>query len=123
MNGGNRELKFKYRIVVENFSDKKVQIRVRDRLPTTENPDSVRVTLDPLDLKLSEDKIYHRLERPEGILRWDIEVEPRSVGEKSQMIGYGFRVEHDRNFQISLPTSTAQLQKRFEQMQRERNKR
>ncbi len=122
VNGGNRELKFKYRLVVENYSDKKVPIRLVDRLPTPEDEKAIRVTLDPMDQALSKDKTYTRLERPEGILRWDIEVDAKSTGDQSKMISYGFRIEHDRNYQISLPTSTAQHQKQFEQMQRFRGK-
>ena len=123
INGGNRELNFKYRLIVENFSDKKANIRLVDRLPAPEDRKNVRVTFDPMDTKLSSNKLYKRMERPEGILRWDIEVEPRSVGEKANMIAYGFTIEHDRNYRISLPTSTAQLEKQFEQLQRNRSKR
>src|SRR5262249_48027601 len=43
--GGNRETRFDYRIVVENFSSSATPVRVFDRVPHAENGEDIRVTL------------------------------------------------------------------------------
>ena len=92
LQGGNRELAFKYRLVVENFKGEAAPVRVFDRLPYSDRPNNVRVRLgDPKD-PLSTDKVYLRTERPKGLLRWDITVDGMAM---SQGADRGIRL-HDR---------------------------
>lgn len=121
--GGNRETKFEYRLVVENFSDEKLLVRVVDRLPHAENGEDIRVTLGETSDPISTDKLYQREERPMGILRWDIEVPAKDAGENARLIKYHYVVEYDRQFVVSLPTSKQTLQEEFERLQRGRQKR
>ena len=90
LQGGNRELAFKYRLVVENFKGEAVPVRVFDRLPYSDRPNDVRVQLgDPKD-PLSTDKVYLRTERPKGLLRWDITVDGNATADKARIVDYGF---------------------------------
>lgn len=120
--GGNRELEFTYRLVIENYKDEKAPLRVLDRLPISDRAADVRVTLGETKDPLSTDKLYLRRERPGGILRWDVEAEASATGENARLIQYTYTVEYDRNFQINSPTSNKQLQQEFEQLQRTRSK-
>ena len=79
--------------------------------------DNLRVTLLPMDTELSEDKAYNRVERSKGILRWDTKVPPRAIGDSAFEIEYGFTLEHDRNYIVSLPTNEAQQEQEFEELQ------
>lgn len=121
--GGNREIKFEYRLVVENFGGEKQVVRVLDRLPHAEGNEDIRVTLGELSDPISVDKLYQREERPMGILRWDVEVPAKAAGESARLIKYHYVVEHDRQFVVSLPTSKQTLQEEFERLQRGRQKR
>ena len=123
VNGGNRELKFDYRVVIENFKNQATKIRVIDRLPNSKDGSDIRITLADTELNLSDDKLYLRTERPEGILRWDIEAPAKATGDEAKLLSYSYTVEYDRKFQISLPSSTAQLQQEFKQLQQRRSKR
>lgn len=118
--GGNRELKFEYRLIVENYTDQAATVRMFDRLPHCDRPADVRVTLGDLEDPLDEDPLYQRRERPKGILRWQIEVPAKAVREKARIIEYGFTVEYDRNFQLATVGGGNQLQREFEQLQRSR---
>ncbi len=122
--GGNREVAFHYRLVLENWKAEAVSVRVFDRLPLPENADEVRVTLGPLEDKLSEDKLYLRVERPKGILRWDIEVPAQAAGEKARLLSYGFTLEFDRTRDLTQPTpagaAAAPARAEFEEMQKAR---
>ena len=122
--GGNRELAFQYRLVVENYKDEPVQVSVFDRLPHTERAGDVRIKLGELEEALSDDKLYLRRERPKGILRWDIEVAANAMGENARLIDYGYTAEFDRSFQLTAAASDSPEQRQeFEKLQRVRSRR
>ncbi|MHC4179609.1 MAG: mucoidy inhibitor MuiA family protein [Planctomycetota bacterium] len=119
--GGNRELGFEYRLVVENYKDEEVPVRVFDRLPHTDRPGDIRVKLGELKDPLSSNELYVRTEKPKGILRWEITVPAAATGKDARIIAYGFTVDFDRNFSLASATdSPQQLQQEFEQQQRAR---
>jgi hypothetical protein len=121
--GGNRETKFEYRLVVENFAKDKTAVRVLDRLPHAENGEDIRVTLGETSDPVSADKLYQREERPMGILRWDIDAPGNAAGENARLIKYHYKVEYDRQYVVSLPEAKQTLQEEFERLQRDRQKR
>lgn len=124
--GGNRELGLKYRLVIENYKDEAAPLRVFDRLPHTERTADLRIKLGEMADALSEDKVYLRTERPKGILRWDISVPASATGEKARMIEYGYTLAYDRNLSLSAPVgdnpaaTAPAMQMEFEQLQRAR---
>jgi uncharacterized protein (TIGR02231 family) len=99
--GGNELLTFSYRLVVENYKTAPVDVRLQDRVPHADREDSLNVTLGEMSVKLSENPAYLRLERPLGILRWDIEVPASASGEKASVLTYSFTLEHDRNLELA----------------------
>ncbi len=121
--GGNRETRFSYRLVVENFRSEATSIRVLDRLPHAEDGADIRITLGDTSDKLSDDKLYLRGERPMGILRWDVEAPAGAAGDKAKLIEYKYTVEYDRQYVVSLPAAKQVLQEEFERLQRDRQKR
>jgi uncharacterized protein (TIGR02231 family) len=121
--GGNRETRFEYRLVVENFGSQPAPVRVVDRLPHSERGADIRITLGEVSDPTSEDKLYQREERPMGLLRWDVEAPAGAAGETARLITYKYTVEYDRKFVVSLPSSKQTLQEEFERLQRERQKR
>ncbi len=120
--GGNRETKFEYRLVVENFAKEKTLVRVLDRLPHAENNADIRVTLGETSDPISTDKLYQREERPMGLLRWEIEAPAQAAGENARLIKYHYKLEHDRQLVVTLPEAKQSLQEEFERLQRGRQK-
>lgn len=123
INGGNREIALQYRLVIENYKDTPVNIRVSDRLPNVGSDKDINVTLLDPKVPLSEDKVYLREERPKGILRWDTEVPARAVGETIHEISYQFSMEFDRKYQVAVAGDRQEQQQEFEEMQMNRIKR
>ncbi len=122
--GGNRQIEFEYRLVIENFKTEVAAVRVLDRLPYSDRASDVRVTMTEGKDALSADKVYLRRERPKGMLRWDIEVPARATAENARMVEYTVRMEFDRNFQLTTAAGQAQQQmEEFEKLQRARLKR
>jgi hypothetical protein len=121
--GGNRETRFEYRLIVENFTGETTPVRVLDRLPHAENGEDIRITLGETSDPISADKLYLREERPMGLLRWDIDVPEGAAGEDARLIEYHYAVEYDRQYVVSLPAAKQKLQEEFERLQRDRQKR
>ena len=114
--GGNVEQTFTYQVLVENFSDKALPVRVLDRLPVAQDG-AVRVSLleEQLKQKLSADPFYLRFQRPHNILRWDVEAPAGATEEKAFAVEYKFRLEFDRKLQI-VPVSAASRQQAAEML-------
>lgn len=123
INGGNQEVQLEYRLVIENYKDTPVNVRVSDRLPTSDQERNIKITMDDPKFALSDDKVYLREERPKGLLRWDTEVPARAMGENVHEITYNFSMEFDRKYQVAVAGDRQQQQQEFEQMQQERIKR
>lgn len=122
--GGNRELSIQYRLVVENFKDEPMAVRLFDRLPYSDRKTDIEVALGEMSDKLSEDKLYLRRERPKGILRWEIEVPANASGETARIVDYGYTVEFDRSFNITTldEGDDPRQQREFEELQKLRLK-
>ncbi|MBM4041466.1 MAG: DUF4139 domain-containing protein [Planctomycetes bacterium] len=104
--GGNKEVTFKYRLVLDNYKDKPATVRAFDRMPYGEN---IRGTVEEGKDPLSTDKEYLRAFRPHGILRWDVEVPPKSAAETARIVEYTYKIEFDRNLDLSaIPTAATE---------------
>lgn len=101
MQGGNRRIHFEYRLVVANFKSTPVGLRLVDRIPIAENPREVSIQLTPPSEPLSTDPLYLRVQRPRGILRWDLEVAASSFGSQARDIDYDYSVEFDRSKRLA----------------------
>ncbi len=121
--GGNKEMKMRYRVTVENYKNQPVQVRLYDRLPYSSRASDVRISIDEPKVALSADPAYLRSERTKGILRWDVEVPAEATGEKAYEMGYSFKVDYDRNFALNTSADQPTLLDEFEQMERNRMKR
>jgi len=120
--GANREITLKYRLVLENYKDEAVKVRVLDRIPYAENKADIRVTLGEMAEKLSTEPLYLRLEQPKGILRWDVDVAANAAGEKAKTIEYSYKMEFARTLDVSTPAPAEmqKLQREFDEMQERR---
>lgn len=115
--GGNRELTFRYRLVLSNYKDQPADVRLMDRLPDARGTD-IRVTLTPPKDPLSQDKVYLRTIRKMGILRWEIQVPAKASGASARMVEYEFKMEFDRNMHVTEP-SAQQVEQQKQEFKRE----
>ncbi len=97
---GNQVLTYQYRIFINSYKKKPVQMQVWDRMPKGKN-DSINVTLEKSDPELSDDPLYLREERTRNLLRWDLKVDPMMHGEKALAINYTFKIELARQMVIN----------------------
>jgi hypothetical protein len=98
--GGNQVLKFEYRILVSSYKSEAVKVQVWDRLPHAEK-ETAGVNLVKSTPEISKDAMYVREDKPNNLLRWDLEVKPTMNGENALAINYEFKLELDRQMIIS----------------------
>lgn len=117
--GGNTRISFEYRLAIENYGKQAAKVRVFDRLPNFANSADVKLTLDSGFDSLSKDSVYLRLDRPNGILRWDITSEAGATGEQATLVPYHYSLEFDKNYGLTSEVSE-QLEQEFKLEQRQR---
>lgn len=98
--GGNRIDDFEYRLAIENFGDKPATVRLVDRMPKTAGAD-IKITLVKSDKPVSDDELYQRTDRKQGLLRWDLESPAASIGAKRTELSYTMQIEYDRQLSIA----------------------
>ena len=125
--GANREITFTYRLRLENFREEPVEVRLYDRLPQARGGRDMRVTLGEMSDKLCDDPLYLEMERPRGILCWNITVPAGASGANARRVEYSYTVEFDRQLSIATPDKgpgqpSQELQREFEELQRMKRK-
>jgi hypothetical protein len=108
--GGNRRLTFKYRLVIANFKTRPVNLRLFDRLPLARQTAEVSVQPLAFPIPLSEDGLYARMQKPRGILRWDLEIPGDRFGENAFDVEYGYSVEFDRSQRLDAVAIEEQIE-------------
>ena len=94
--GGNQVFAYEFRIGLRNFRPGPVKVQLWDRLPTPEG-EAVAVNLVKNSAELSADALYQRTARADNLLRWDLDVPPGTVGDKTMYLNYEFRLEYSRD--------------------------
>jgi uncharacterized protein (TIGR02231 family) len=103
LKGGNQELNFEYRILVNSYKPEPVNIQVWDRLPMTES-EVIAINITKTTPEICKDAIYQRDDRTKNLLRWDVTVAPNTFGEKATAINYQFKMELDKTLQVGALT-------------------
>jgi len=106
--GGNKEQTYTYRLLLENFGDRPVAVRLLDRIPLTRDGE-ISVELLKTERPLSTDPAYVKTQRPDNILRWDMTVPAGAREARALSVGYSFRLKYDRSMQVSPGRSTTPL--------------
>jgi len=116
--GGNKLVKYTYRLRLSNFMDRSARVRVWDRYPQATDI-NVAIKLLKTEPGTSQDAFYVAEEAPRGLLRWDVDVPAGSVDTKTVNISYAFTMEYDKTFNVAEPTTTVtqQMEQEFNDLQ------
>jgi uncharacterized protein (TIGR02231 family) len=101
--GSNRKMDFRYRLVLENYGPEAATLRLLERIPAGMD-DKITVSLGKLTQPLSVDPVYQRTLRGEGVLRWDVKVPGGAAAAKAKTLEYEFRMELDKDLSPTQPT-------------------
>ena len=111
--GGNQHVEISVEVVIDNFKENPVSLRLRERTPTMEDTASLRVSLGEMSEPLSTDSDYLRFDRPKGILLWTLKVKPGS-GKEATSLSYAYSLEFDKNQALQDITSEQKSRMRIE---------
>jgi uncharacterized protein (TIGR02231 family) len=103
--GGNKRLQSTYKLVINNFKDTAIRVRLLDRIPVSGQLQQTGVSLGETSSPISEDALYARMRQPMGILRWDLEVPASRHGSEAFDVTYDYTVEFDRSKILSVPAT------------------
>ncbi len=93
---GNRVEKYHYRLAVNNYKDRKMRLCLLERIPYTED-EKLKIEDFETNLPLSTDAEYLRTQRKKGVLRWDIDLQPNTIGEKATVVTYSYTIKYDKD--------------------------
>jgi hypothetical protein len=94
--GGNQRFDYEFRIGLRNYRANPVKVELWDRLPKPKG-EAVAAYLVKTSAELSKDELYQRTARLDNLLRWDVDLTPGTVGEKTRYLNYEFRLEYARD--------------------------
>jgi Domain of unknown function (DUF4139)/N-terminal domain of unknown function (DUF4140) len=94
--GGNQILDYEFRIGLRNYRPGAIKLQLWDRLPKPQG-EAVAVNLIKSSVDLSTEALYQRTARMDNLLRWDIDVPPGTIGDKTMYLNYEFRLEYARD--------------------------
>jgi hypothetical protein len=99
--GGNAVTEYKYLIRLSSYKSEPVKMQVWDRLPHAET-ETAGVSLIKSSREIvTDDDLYVREQRPNNLLRWDVDLEAGMSGKKALEITYDFKLEHARDMAIA----------------------
>ena len=101
MQGGNRVVRFDYRLVIENFGDAPADVRLFDRLPTADDAEIKVSLLDSSKPVFDGDPKL----RKHGMLRWDVSAPANGAAAGTVAVDYAMQLEYDKNRTIVQATA------------------
>jgi hypothetical protein len=99
--GGNKVVKYNYKVTVENFGAAPAKVRILDRVPTAKESEVKIAFLDAEKTPLSADKDYQEFDRKKGLLRWDVTVPTQKNRIDAFTMEYKMTMEYDKNLGIA----------------------
>jgi hypothetical protein len=119
---GSRTETYRYRLILDNYKDKAVSVRLLDRIPVTHDK-GLEITLREGTETLCADEDYRALDHPKGILRWDVSLPAVTSGSKASKFEYSFDFKFDSDMRISGQVEQIQEQLRTDLMEMEARRR
>ena len=96
---GNWVENYRYRIAINNYSDRKINLRLMDRMPYTED-EGLGISDFKTSSTLSDNSEYVRSAKSKGLLRWDLTVEPRTFDDTATIVTYEYTIKYDNDMHV-----------------------
>jgi hypothetical protein len=97
--GGNKQLTLNVKVVIDNYHSDPIWVQLKERMPYMDDASRLRVSLHHSSLPLSTNPHYTRIEKPKGLLLWDLQV-PSGSKDQAMSLQYTYTVEFDKKMGI-----------------------
>lgn len=102
MQGGNVREEQSIKLVVANYHENPIRVRLFDRIPLSTDQQNIAIEYSKPSPVLSADPLYRRTLFPRNILRWDLEVPASRFGAHAFDHNYSFQMVHDKSLELSI---------------------
>jgi uncharacterized protein (TIGR02231 family) len=97
---GGRRTTYDYRIAVDNGTGKPIVVELWDRYPVSRSSE-IQITMPHISDPLSSDAYYVAEERPQGLLKWILNVPANAAGQSAYLVTYGVEINRAKDLQIT----------------------
>lgn len=95
-----KQTMYDYRISISNGHDEAIELQVWDRYPISRN-EEIEVSLDQLSAPLSADPTYVESQRPQGLLRWDLNIPANMTGDNSFILTWEVEIARGKDVEMT----------------------
>ena len=96
---GGRRTHYEYLLAIDNGTSKPITVELWDRFPVSRNSE-IQIELVDVTAPLSSDAYYTNEERPQGLLKWILNV-PTTAGQSAFTIGYGVQINRAKDVELT----------------------
>ena len=97
---GGRRTAYDYRIEIDNNAGKAIRLELWDRHPVSRT-DQIQIDLVDVAPPLAADADYVEEEKPQGLLKWDLNVPATAKDEAAMVITFGVRVNRGKGIEMT----------------------
>ncbi len=104
---GGRETSYDYRLEIDNGASKPITVELWDRYPISRT-DQVKIELVDVSRPLATDAEYVEEHKPQGLLKWVLNVPAAASGKSAFVVTYGVQINRPKDLAITpLPEVSA----------------
>ncbi|MCZ6492969.1 MAG: mucoidy inhibitor MuiA family protein [Planctomycetota bacterium] len=97
---GGRETSYDYRLEIDNGAGKPITIELWDRYPISRT-DQVKIELVDVSRPLATDAEYVEEHKPQGLLKWVLNVPAAASGKSAFVVTYGVQINRPKDLAIT----------------------
>jgi len=95
-----KQTMYDYRITISNGHNEAIELQVWDRYPISRN-EEIEVNLNQLSTPLSADPTYVESQRPQGLLRWDLDIPANMTGDNSFILTWEVEIARGKDVEMT----------------------
>jgi uncharacterized protein (TIGR02231 family) len=97
---GGRRTSYDYRLSIDNGAGKPIIVELWDRYPISRSED-IQIELVDLSTPLATDAKYVAEEKPQGLMKWVLNVPASATGKTPQVVSYGVRINRAKDVHMT----------------------
>jgi uncharacterized protein (TIGR02231 family) len=95
-----KQTMYDFRITISNGHDEAIDLQVWDRYPASQN-EEIEVSLAQLSAPLSANPTYVEAQKPQGLLRWDLNIPAHMTGDNSFILTWDVEIARGKDVEMT----------------------
>ena len=89
-----------YRIEIDNGAGRQIALELWDRIPISRS-DKIKIELRDVSLPVATDDEYVKVQQPQGLLKWKLDVSSEAQGRQAKVIAFAVEVSRDKDIETT----------------------